>query len=512
MIKVLFVDDEVLAMEYLHNLIEWEKYGFKVVGHARNGRAAIEIFEKEKPQLVISDIKMAGMDGLELTAKLKEKDQDVMVILLSAYCDFSYAKKGIEYGVYDYLLKHELNEDTLLEKLKKVEEHLEETRKKRRIYHKYFTKQLIYASEGTDDFGKIELGNRFFLMLVHKNGFFDRGTFFEKSWNSDESEELIKLLEHTSKGIEFISEVQLSADNYIVLFRIENISSQYLVGSEIERMSRNTVTGLSTFEECSFNIIFSEEIRKKEISHTFQEMSNLIRYAIFLRPYGVYNVNRLKVFKEEERISWNGPEKELRTLIYEGEEIKNYIEYLFELVCHPTYNLLAVKELIYMLENLTRELVGIEGIQDQEETVTSPKLENIRQYYVDRLSLTRDEIQQKNQQGYSAIVGEMIRYIRKNYKNEINLESLGLRFQMNGVYLGQMFKKETGITFLKYLTKCRMEEAKRLLEKGELNISQVAAEVGYHTSQYFSQIFFKTTGIKPQEYRKWRKKQKKEDD
>lgn len=116
-----------------------------------------------------------------------------------------------------------------------------------------------------------------------------------------------------------------------------------------------------------------------------------------------------------------------------------------------------------------------------------------------------ETIQERTEKKYSNIVVDMMRYINKNYCREISLESLGEEFQMNGVYLGQIFKKETGTTFLKYLTALRIEEAKRLLAQGDKNVSEVSEIVGYKTSQYFSQIFIKNVGMKPQEYKKWKK-------
>ena len=99
----------------------------------------------------------------------------------------------------------------------------------------------------------------------------------------------------------------------------------------------------------------------------------------------------------------------------------------------------------------------------------------------------------------------MIDYIEKNYPQELSLELLGEKFHMNGVYLGQIFKKETGQTFLKYLTNVRISEAKRLLWEENSTVAETAQMVGYRTSQYFSQIFMRNVGKKPQEYKKQRK-------
>lgn len=94
---------------------------------------------------------------------------------------------------------------------------------------------------------------------------------------------------------------------------------------------------------------------------------------------------------------------------------------------------------------------------------------------------------------------------KKNYPQELSLELLGEKFHMNGVYLGQIFKKETGQTFLKYLTNVRISEAKRLLREENSTVAETAQMVGYRTSQYFSQIFMRNVGMKPQEYKKQRK-------
>ncbi len=507
MIKVLFVDDEVLAMEYLQNLISWEEYGFQVVGHAQNGKRALEMYEKEKPELVISDISMSGMDGLELTKRLKEQNDEVIVILLSAYKDFEYAKHGIEYGVSNYLLKHELDEDKLVQELNKVRQKLEDGGRKRKIYQKYFARQLIYNSVEDFEIEEKELGNRFFLILVHKNNSFIKGTFQERSWSKEELIELFKVTEVSDGEISYVSDVRLTLDNLIVLYRIKNINSKYEINSRIERLSRNMGAFLSLLPDCQFNLIYSEEIQKYEISHTFQRMSGQIRYAVFWRPCCIYGLSRLMGIKEEEKISWNEQEEELKKLLYEGrQDPADLLCYLFEMVKYPVHNVRALRELLYMLESLLSEIEKKEGISLRQEEESGNKLEDIQKYYTKWFHHIYEEMRNRENKKYSNMVQDMTRYIRQNYDQELSLEIIGDKFQMNGVYLGQMFKKEMGITFLKYLTNCRIEAAKHLLVEGRLNIYEISEKVGYRTSQYFSQIFIKTVGVKPQEYRKWNKK------
>lgn len=205
------------------------------------------------------------------------------------------------------------------------------------------------------------------------------------------------------------------------------------------------------------------------------------------------------------KISWNEQEKELRGIIFEGKKTDDFISYLFELVRYPRENLRGFRDLLFVLDNLAKEMEDRHGIIHIKKREAGYKIQDVENYYIEKMNYISETIQERTEKKYSNIVVDMMRYINKNYCREISLESLGEEFQMNGVYLGQIFKKETGTTFLKYLTALRIEEAKRLLAQGDKNVSEVSEIVGYKTSQYFSQIFIKNVGMKPQEYKKWKK-------
>lgn len=503
MIKVLFVDDEILAMEYLKGMIDWEANGFTVVGLALTGKKALEIFDREKPQVVISDIKMSGMDGLELTRELKKRNPEAAVLLLSAYRDFEYAKKGIEYGVTNYLLKHELCEEKLLEELEKIRGKLAQGKRRKDIYQKYFAKQLIYHQTELSAEEEKELGNRFSLMLLQKNSLFRGGVFVEQEWTGEEKKGILEKLESSGEGVVYLAEEQLNAGHLVILYRIENMTSQYEVISSIERTARSLGDCLAELCGGTFNLIYSEEIRRGEISTVFQKMSRLVRGSAFWRPDGIYCMSRLPEPEEEEKISWNDKAGELKRMIREGDgRLEDYIGYLFDLTRLPRQNLRALRELVYVLENLLREVESQEGVVCEYGECGGCKIGDIQKYYAACAVTLADAIRAGENRKYSRLVQDIIRYIRKNYEKNLSLEALGTEFGMNGVYLGQMFKKETGVTFLKYVTNYRMEEAKRLLLEGSRNVSEVAELTGYPNSRYFSQIFLKNVGVSPQEYRR----------
>ena len=113
LIRLMIVDDERLAIEDLSTIVDWNAYGFEIVATAFNGAQAFTKFMQLRPQLVITDIKMPIMDGIELIQKIREVDRQVALLLLTAYADFSYARKAIQLGITDYIIKSEITEQSM---------------------------------------------------------------------------------------------------------------------------------------------------------------------------------------------------------------------------------------------------------------------------------------------------------------------------------------------------------------------------------------------------------------
>lgn len=504
MLKVLLVDDEVLALGYLKELVDWEDNGYQIVGCATSGEEALMLYKKFCPEIIISDIRMVGMDGLELVNRLRQMHSEASIILLSAYKEFEYAKKGIQYGVKNYLLKHELSEETLLNELELIKMDIEQRIQKGKVYEKYFANQLIYSGE-KEELENVGLGNRFALIMIHRNSEFCEGNFHEQELSREDIESIRDVLEEELENtIFYVSDMKIAENNMVILYRIEKEVSKYRVNYLIEKKSNMICTCLKNIREQGINVLYSYEITQKEISVIFRRMAAQIRYAVFWRVGKSDALDRLSNIPQEEKKIWEEQVTELKNIVYgETSEVENAIKYLFEQVVYPVYQLAALKELIYLLEVTLRRIEEKEGITRVLQQDKIYKVDAIENYYIEQYSFAANKVNENQSKKYSKIVLDMMRYIRKNYYLDLNLELLGEVFQMNGVYLGQLFKRETNTTFLKFLTALRIEEAKRLLETGAFNVSEVAEKVGYKTGQYFSQIFIKSVGMKPQEYKKW---------
>lgn len=502
--KILLVDDEVLAMNYLKNLVNWEQNGFSIMGCVTSGEKAIQFIEKNKPDVVISDIKMIGMDGLELTQKIKKTDPGIKVILLSAYKDFAYAQKGIQYGVQDYLLKHELCEASLVQKLSHLKSEIEQSSKKEQIYQEYFLNQLIMDKRELSAENIQRIGNRICMLYIHRDSELREGEFYEQELQYGEQGAEEKIEESIDDMLYYLAHVEITPANHILFYRIENTVSKYKVNRLIEQKSNDVLLALKKQNEGQINVLYSGEIRQEEISDLFRKMSAQVRNAVFWKPGICYAQNRLNEIVPQEKNVLNTRIAELENAVYKNDNnTAEIIAYMFEQTVFPRFHVDGLKHLIHLLDNSVQKLEKREGIVRCREEKSLCKMKDIQEYYISSFGFLAKEMQINETQKYSKIVLEIMRYVRKNYSYDLSLELIGDLFHMNGVYLGQVFKKETGTTLLKFITNTRIDAAKHFLEEGTYTISEVAEKVGYKTSQYFSQIFSKSVGMTPQEYRKW---------
>lgn len=512
MIKVLLVDDEVLALEYLKGLVDWNAYGFCVEGCATSARKAMAMYDDLQPEVVISDIKMAGMDGLALSAKLKEKNPEVVVVLLSAYQDFEYAKQGIRYGVMDYLLKNELSEKSLGEELTRIKGRIDEKRKSSQISQRYFMDQMIrYDAEDYKEYEE-KLGKRLAIVMVHRYEQLRGGTFCEQkltasgSWLEvarDDKGWQDASGSNFGEWLSYVSDVFISDSTAVFLYRIQDVASKSKVHDGLHHLAERIIWSLRHQDQAGDVVaLYSGEIGCSQVNHTFRAMSYMIHGSIL---WGDGTVKEMSFYEAmpEKACSFEEDFEKLRALPDSLPDAGQYVDRLFGICQSSGIRIEDVKKLISGLEHV---LTGLEQeweirVRDKENQRLSG-FAQARAYYISCFVQIQRRLLEYKQREYSPVVWKTMRYLESHYYEEISLEELGDRMRMNGVYLGQLFKKETGMTCLKYQTDCRMKKAQELLLSGRYHIGEVAEMVGYQTSQYFSKIYQKNMGMTPQEFKK----------
>lgn len=175
MIKVLLLDDEKLALEYLKNTLSWEMYGFEIVGTLTDAEQALKVFRKTRPDLIISDVCMYGMDGLDFAAAIREIDQNAHILFLTGYKNFEYVQEAIRLGIDDYILKSDIDEELFLAKILRIKEKIEKEQQKKQYTEGVIFKELFFNKReereykdilGEEDY--IRLHKKYYYMIISR--------------------------------------------------------------------------------------------------------------------------------------------------------------------------------------------------------------------------------------------------------------------------------------------------------------------------------------------------------
>ena len=520
MFNVLIVDDEEDIREGLKTIIDWEKEGYKITGLAENGLQALELCKQNKFRLVITDVKMPGMDGLELIRCLRALDAGVKVLILSGYNDFSYAKEAMKYGVDSYLLKP-VDIDELRRELHSIREEL---------YENLFREREKALKTN-------QLRNYFLSRLV-------RGELPEKSIEKE-----AELYGIATKGVHFcVFIVELSEskgdeintfenDIELKLFSMANVVEEIMLEfyKGIPFMLSDTRLGILVTDGVhpleapgmnAFMVKIADYLQKYLKQNTWIGSGNVVpsilqiahscrgaEKALEMRFYD--NTRRTFHYSEinEEDIwdiRWSNSDLMNAVQNYDRDQINQQIGMLFaqfQKTHLPVKTILDILTgVIIALANTTIENGGNWDIVYKSKykaidiLLRTEGMESIKQYVINLCLDAGDEIN-KAVPDERAII-DIIKYIKQNYNTEINLKKIANSFYMNPGYLGKLIKKESGKSFNDYLNEERISAAENLLNNTALPINEISERVGYKYIDHFYKNFKMITGTSPGEYRK----------
>lgn len=525
MYKLLIVDDDPWVREWLVQHINWEEYGFSEIYEAINGYYALKIIDEKLPNVVLTDIKMDGMGGLELLEKVREKYPDIRVILLSGYNEFEYARSAIKNGAIDYLLKpvdekelialikrvlKEIEQENLLrERECKIAEQLEQSIP---ILQEKFIKELLYGNVTAFNSLKKELSNRsinidfsvFYIIIIE----FDNYISLNKAINSETMSEIKNKLKHfvddflnkIGKCISFFENNRL-----VVGFNPESndtINKINIISSEIESKIGKTISiGIS-----------NQKSDLTEAHKAYIEAFEALRRKFYLGRGQVIYASSITLFAKEKTFEIKKKEQLLNAVsIGDSEKVIKIInEIIFE-ICQRTisFELLQVVliRIIGILDNLL-EKVGISHdtafINYLDMNVKLEEFETVddlNEWLTSAFLIAIEIIHGNGSKRNRKIIEDSIEYIKSHIKEDVSLDDVAKVLYINSAYLSRLFKSEVGETFTHFLMKLRIENAKKLLKDSYLKIYEISEQVGYKNERYFSRIFKDFEGITPNEYR-----------
>ena len=515
MYKVLLVDDERIILEGISAIVNWRECGATLIGTARNGLEAKAFIDQERPDIVITDIRMPGMDGLQLVEQVKEADPDIEFIMLSGFSDFDYARTAMRCGVKHYLVKP-CNEQAIAAALKETVDVLNS---------RLSRDQFIRATE--EELKKVlpHAREQFLKELVTNK------TYGRRDW--DGFSELFGIPLESGRVRLLLYEVEGDFD-YEHMFALKNIAEDLLGGSLLLGTTIGKQVLLLIRDDGELDLLYG---LIAEIKHTFGRYYRLDATAALSEPGDITEARRmyretlqcleyrfylgegsLITKKDIEAASGSQPdefpydEEQLCLQVKSGQwdVVETELEHIFDSLASLRLDTAVAKSYAIPLyvacvrqgdPAMLGERLKALALLDEMDT-----LQSLKEFITGAVRGICEANFELHRSKHSDIVDRLTACVLEQIGNpELSLHGVARDVLfMNPDYLGKLFKKETGEKFSHYVTRLRMEKAIEMIEQADdVKVYELAERLGFGDNpQYFSQVFKKHTGCSPSDYKK----------
>lgn len=523
MLRVILADDEAVIVKGLKRLIDWKKMDAVIIGEAGNGKEALKLIREKKPDLVISDISMPELDGLELLKEINRMGLCTRVIFISGYQEFSYAKKAVTLGAVDYILKPvekaEL-EGAIRRAAGMIDEKsrlsiLDEGEKETELA------DIFRRINGEQSYGEQELYRQFEALDIDVSGREFVGTAFRLYMTRSAASSNIK-----------IQELQKFAAYNRLQKKLEEEGWGFVIKKEL-----NTCYTIFLLEPGEEKRVLHMRARKlAEVMTSGYPMVVKIGFGEWVKEIGslqlAYKTSRfaleLYYFTEEDEIWYDHIERRFEDSFEDYQEC--YIKLLNAYLSRKTSIdseinriLLVIKNLhfgsrtaavnrcVLLITEITQDLIAHYLIDSDYREKGEHVAEEIRSrpLYRQACSMITEYLKELfeiiNEGIGNSEVNEIARikqYISQNFRENLTLEAMAEVANMNLYYFSSYFKKNTGENFKNYLTGIRMKEAEKLLRNTDYKAYEIAEAVGYKNVRQFNENFKSAFGKSPNEYRR----------
>ncbi|CAM3647599.1 helix-turn-helix domain-containing protein [Cohnella lubricantis] len=535
MYKVMLADDDYPVIELLSDRIDWEGLGFELIGAHEDGEGAWKQAQQVMPDLLVTDIGMPKMDGLELTARMKERKPNLRTVILSCHDEFQYARQAMRLNVQEYLLKDALDPEDLVPLLQRFKASMDEERQtsweqsrlkvlvnetqelRKEKFFRHFIDQPILSSEQwlheAREFGLLFEGEA----CLSAIGFIDRYRRLKQRFSSDETLRFAvgNVIEEVLSGMALRGlHIGYDARRSFFLFS-HKPGIKTNIYDEAERCLKTIRDMLHKVLGVHMSFIVGERLSASPVSLKAQllELLNSETQRFYLGEGGIVKRRAAKPRVGELFAHYDQASAELREMLVgrtpkeAGEAANAWISrirqegYAPEEVKDWTLKLLLdLKLKLHSLhfigagdtaDTLHKEIFGIDSLNE------------LRDWLMEHLQVAlQPEGTARTAAGKRADVKEACRYVSLHLNRRISLEEVAEHLHLNASYFSRLFKKETGITFIEYVTRMKMERAKELLDQTLHSVGEICEQLGYDNQSYFIKTFKAHAGVTPMEYRR----------
>ncbi|MBO2944910.1 response regulator transcription factor [Paenibacillus sp. F411] len=500
MYKVFIVDDEPFIIEGLYDAVDWQGFNLEIVGHAGNGRQALEKLKEVPADLLITDISMPVMTGLQLIAEARAVHPNLKVIILSGFDDFDYLKEAMRLGIENYLLKP-IN-------LEELEETLSATISKL---------NAVKASYLLDEYDmsvlKSNILYRWLTGKIREEELAERAALLGLSL--DEPYVLVSVLRGQSVRLERVLR-ELAEQQEQVLYFVDDDGDFVVIFTmqDPELEKPRAIRQLRQIRERCYDEVISISLGSVEDlgegrTDSYLHAKEAQEYFLVLQQPSYVDYVDIQQRKEETakafQLHW--PDYAKAIAARNKEELFRQIDHDFASLRNtpgivPGILHSAAVELIVRFKMelsdiqysaapdfLKRTLNGIVAAGAIDELISVIK------------AAVSDLVDALNSDVKSPVIQQILQHIHEAYHEDLSLKLLGAQYHIHPVYLGHLFHKETGETFAEYINRYRIEKAKELLRTTPLKVQDISKQVGYWETGYFYKQFKKFAGMSPGDFR-----------
>lgn len=543
MLKIFLAEDEVIVRETIKRMIPWEDLGFELVGEAADGEMALPLLLRQKPDLLITDIKMPFMDGLTLAKVAKKEIPGLKVVILSGYDDFNYAKQAINIGVEDYLLKP-ITKNALIERLTEIRSRYEHEKTQKEYYEKFHREMQAYEKNSSRDFFEALVSGSMDMMEIYRRSEKLGLDIVAEAYNvliftmnceEDFSGQREGYSEWEAESLELLEEF-FSENTSAMLFRCNIFSYGVLIKGQKETIEENTRSCVSEIQR-----IFDRKEQKRQwfvaAGEPVERLSQIQKsYYSASRAFSqryLYDENILYYDEMASMEKKNVTEDDstylqkvdvnalnpaiLQKFLSNGllEETENFVKDYFYAIGQEPLESLVFRNYVtlnvrFSVMSFLKEIGCDTRTLEQEDTEdvlseSSKSLENAIAYAEKIISQAIALRDQNSGNKNRSILKTAVDFIDSHYMEEdMSLNKAATAANVSANHFSALFSQNMGQTFIEYLTNLRMNKAKEYLRCTSMRSSEIAGEIGYKDAHYFSYLFKKTQGMTPSDYRKAR--------
>lgn len=525
MYTVVVADDEEEIRRGIVRKVKWEELGFRVVGEAENGIEALELVEKLEPDLLLTDIRMPFLSGIELARQVREVRPTVQIAFLSGFDDFTYAQQAIQYNIISYMLKP-ISSSELEEELRNIKSVIDQ--KFEEFASKVMAKEQIEKSEFLlplllDDYQEhlMEEDKEMLIQNAISCGLLRKG--------NPEALKYVVMVTSITDG-ERIQTTKASVNAIdTILKKYVRYTSCYLKGRVVSVLAA-TPAGFNKY----LHILVEEIVQSVErimdlscsigISRSVDSLTGCHQCyleAMNALSYSRKNESNVHFIADEERAedlnldliqsTVDGLEELLRGGSYE--ELKGFLQKFSENISAgkmaPALADFLMSQMVATVFRIIYTIVGDESVKQLQEQFhfsnysTVGQVMEAYQQYSELCLAAKEVIAEQRKKSGEVLCDKAMEIIQTRYQDQdLSIVAVSNEISVSPNYLSSLIKRTTGQTFVELLTQKRIEKAKELLLCTSMKIREITEECGYRDQHYFSYCFKKTTGISPNQCRR----------